>query len=181
MASSFLAPEVVEALANESSSSGSGRFINPSKLTGEKRVRFIGSGITGFGAWTTDKKPVRWPQKPAELPANIAEDLKGNKIAKRFLAGMVWDYEDQDFRILELTQKSLLDQLFRFIQDADYGDPQGYDIKVSKKGEGLDTQYTLVAAPPKPLAAEVAKAAENVQCDLAAMFDGKDPWASPSA
>ena len=128
MTSTFLSAGVIDEIANESSSSG--RYINPSKLTGEKRLRFFGEGVTGYSAWTLDKKPIRWESKPAELPADLAPDLSGKISVKRFLAGLVYDYEAADFKILEITQRTLMDQLFKFMKDEDYGDPTTYDIKI---------------------------------------------------
>lgn len=179
MTTAFLSVDTVDEISKEAS--GNGRYINPSKLEGEKRLRFVGSGITGFSAWTLDKKPIRWEQKPEELPSNIAPDLGGKISVKRFIAGLVYDYDAQDFKILELTQRTLMDQLFKFMKDSDYGDPTGYDIKISKTGEGKSTEYTLVAAPPKPLAKDVATAYESVNCNLYALYDGDDPFAEPTA
>lgn len=179
MTSTFLSLDLVEEISNESS--GSGRYINPSKLTGEKRLRFFGAGITGWSAWTVDKKPIRWERKPDELPANLAPDLSGKVSLKRFLAGVVYDYEENDFKILEITQRTLMDQLFKFIKDEDYGDPTGYDIKISKSGEGKETTYSLVAAPPKPVSKEIAQAHDELTCNVNALFDGDDPWAEVSA
>lgn len=178
MTTAFLSLETVEAISKESS--GNGRYINPAKIDGEKRLRFFGAGITGWEAWTSDNKPVRWEIKPDEFPSNIRRD-DGNVNCKRFLSGLVYDYEDSSFKILNITQRTLMDQLFRFMKDSDYGDPSGYDIKISKTGEGLKTVYTLVAAPPKPVTKEVASAYEEVTCNLNALFDGDDPWADPRA
>lgn len=178
MTTAFLSLETVEAISKESS--GNGRYINPAKIDGEKRLRFFGAGITGWEAWTSDNKPVRWEIKPDEFPANIRRD-DGNVNCKRFLSGLVYDYEDSSFKILNITQRTLMDQLFRFMKDSDYGDPSGYDIKISKTGEGLKTVYTLVAAPPKPVTKEIASAYEEVNCNLNALFDGDDPWADPRA
>ena len=74
-----------------------------------------------------------------------------------------------------------MDQLFKFMKDADYGDPSGYDIKLSKTGEGIKTEYSLVAAPPKSVSKEVADAYTKVVCNLKALYDGEDPWADPTA
>jgi len=179
MTSTFLSLDVVEEISNESS--GSGRYINPAKLTGEKRLRFFGEGITGWYSWTIDKKPIRWECKPEELPANLAPDLSGKISVKRFLAGVVYDYEDGDFKILDITQRTLMEQLFKFIKDDDYGDATTYDIKISKAGEGKETTYSLVAAPPKPVTKEIAQAFDDLTCNLKALFDGEDPWAEPKA
>jgi hypothetical protein len=179
MTTAFLSLDLVDEISREST--GHGRYINPAKLQGEKRLRFFGAGITGHSAWTSEGKPIRWEQKPAELPSNIQPDMNGKVGTKRFLAGLVYDYDEQDFKILELTQRTLMEQLFKFMKDTDYGDPTGYDIKISKTGEGIKTEYSLVAAPPKPVSKEIVTASESVNCNLKALFDGDDPWADPSA
>lgn len=179
MTTTFLSLDLVEEISKESQ--GNGRYVNPSKIEGEKRLRFVGAGITGFGAWTVDKRPVRWESRPEKLPADLAPDHSGKISVKRFLAGLVFDYEAQDFKILEITQRTLMDQLFKYMKDEDYGDPSGYDIKISRTGEGIKTEYGLVAAPPKPLAKDITASLESVNCNLAALFDGEDPWAEPSA
>lgn len=179
MTTAWLSADAVEEISNESS--GGGRYINPSKIEGEKRLRFFGAGITGFGAWTIDKKPIRWEAKPDELPSNLAPDMSGKISLRRFIAGLVYDYEAGDFKILEITQRTLMDQLFKFVKDEDYGDPTGYDIKISKTGQGKDTEYSLLASPPRPVTKEIAAAHGEVRCNLRALFDGEDPWADSVA
>ena len=114
MTTTWLSLDTIEEISSEASSLG--RYINPSKLDSgvEKRLRFFGPGITGFSAWTVDKKPIRWETKPEQLPANIAPDMGGKVGVKRFLAGVVYDYEAGDFKILEINQRTLMDQLFKF-------------------------------------------------------------------
>lgn len=174
----FLSDDLVEEISKEAS--GSGRYISPSKIEGEIRLRFFGSGVTGFEGWTEDNKPVRWETKPTELPANIRQRDNGPAV-KRFLSGVVWDYANEDFKILQVTQKTLMEQLFKFIKDEDYGDPTGYDIKISRTGEGKSTEYSLVAAPPKPPTKEIQAAYAALTCNLNALFDGDDPFAEASA
>jgi hypothetical protein len=176
--STFLSKGAIEEISKESS--GAGRYLNPSKLTDEVRVRFFGAGVTGFEAWTTDNKPIRWESKPEELPSNIRQQ-EGYQTVKRFIAGVVYDYSSDDFKILQITQKTLMDQLFKFISDEDYGDPTGYDVKIGKTGEGKKTEYTLVAAPPKAVKADVQARFDDLKCDLNRLFDGEDPFAEASA
>lgn len=179
MVTTFLPIDTVEEIAKEAASNG--RFLSPSKLTGEKRVRFVGEGITGHSGWTTDRKPVRFEAMPETLPADLAPDMAGRVGLKRFIAGVVWDYEANEFKILEITQKTLMDLLFKYVKDSDYGDPTNYDIKISKTGEGKNTEYSLIAAPPKPLTKEITKAYEEANINLRALFDGEDPFADPTA
>lgn len=176
--STFLSTAVIEEISSEASSAG--RYINPSKINGEIRLRFLGRGVTGFESWTNDNKPVRWQQKPEELPANIRKQ-EGYQPIKRFLAGVVYDYASDDFKILQITQRTLMDQLFKYMSDEDYGDPNGYDIKIGKTGEGKETKYTLVPSPPKALKAGVQEQYDALHCDLDQLFDGGDPFAEPSA
>lgn len=177
---SWLSEDTVDDLIKEVSS---GNYVNPSKLAEGKdhRFRFFGAGITGFEAWTTDNKPLRFRNKPADsdLPANIRVKEDGSTEIRRFIAGVVYDYENESFKILQLTQKGLMQMLFKHVKDEDYGDPVNYDIKLSRKGSGLQTEYTLTVAPPKPVAAAIAAAYEELTVDLQRMFDGDDPFAAP--
>ena len=99
-----------ELLAKEVSTSG-GRFINPSKIDGEIRVRLFGEGVTGFEGWTNDSKPIRWESRPAELPENIRKSDDGKDPLKRFVAAIAWEYDSSSFKIISLTQKSLIKEL----------------------------------------------------------------------
>lgn len=159
--------------------SGSGNYINPSKINGELRVRLYGEGITGYEAWITEDgkdKPVRWESKPADLPENIRKDENGNSQLKRFCAALAWDYESSQFKILSLTQKTLIGALMGLIADEDWGDPAGYDIKIGKKGEGLKTEYSLKPVSKKSPSKESSDAFAELSCDLTKMFDGEDPF-----
>lgn len=160
---------------------GSGRYVNLSKIETEKRLRYMGTGISGWCAWNTDNKPVRWEMRPEVLPENIKPDMNGSLEPKRFFAGIVWDYEDEMFKILELSQISILKQLAKYQADEDYGDFSQYDIKITRDKKGDKVTYTLLAAPPKPVRPEISKEFEKVDCNLYALYEGKDPWAGPSA
>lgn len=179
-ATAWLSAETVDQVSKETST---GRYVNPSKLEDgkEHRFRLFGTGITGFEAWTTDNKPVRYAEKPedADLPPNVKIEDNGSPIVRRFLAGLVYDYASEDFKILQLTQKSLMNGLFKYMQDEDFGDPTGYDIKLTRKGSGMKTEYSLVAAPPKPPAKAVEAEYADLYCNLEALFEGKDPFEAP--
>lgn len=69
MTATFLSADLIDEILKESS--GSGRYVNPSKIEGELRLRLFGTGVSGFEGWTDENKPVRWELKPTELPSNI--------------------------------------------------------------------------------------------------------------
>jgi hypothetical protein len=180
MTATFLSADLIDEILKESS--GSGRYVNPSKIEGELRLRLFGTGVSGFEGWTDENKPVRWELKPTELPSNI-KVREGQTPLKRFIAIVVYDYSSQDFKILQMTQKTLMEQLFKYVKDEEYGDATQYDIKISKTGEGMKTEYTLLAAPPRPVAKDIQAAYEKdgVRINLQALFDGDDPFAEASA
>lgn len=157
-----------------------GNYIKLSKLEDgkEHRYRFVGNGISGFETWTEDKKPVRFDLKPSleELPSNV-KLIDGAPQVKRFVATLVWDYQTESFRLLSYTQKSVIETVNKLCRDSDYGDPRGYDIKITRTGSGMDTEYTVMAAPPKPLAKAVQTALEKFHCDIEGYFTGKDIFA----
>lgn len=157
-------------------SSGGGRFINPSKIDGETRIRLFGEGVTGYEGWTTDNKPVRWESRPAELPENIRKNDDGRDPLKRFVAAIAWEYDTSSFKIISLTQKGLIKDLMGYIADGDWGDPSGYDIKISRKGEGLQTEYKLTPCPKKSATKESSDSFAELACDLSKLFDGEDPF-----
>lgn len=175
----WLAPDVVTEVSKEVTS---GRYVNVSKLEERKehRFRFFGTGITGFEVWTVGGKPIRYPFKPetAQLPDDVRVDENGPSL-KRFIAGLVYDYAADDFKVMLLTQKGLMNMLFKCMQDPDYGDPVNYDIKISRKGSGLNTEYTLVPSPPKDPALSLTTRYEDLYCNLEALFANKDPFEKP--
>ena len=177
----FFSTEQIEAI--DTASAGAGiNYVKVSKIEGEERFRLMGTGIVGYEGWIEDgdkQIPIRWEQKPAELPDNIRKDDKGAPQIKFFMCGVVWDYQLEMFRILSMTQKSLRDQLSKYMRDDDYGDPTTYDIKISREGEGLNTKYGMLASPPKAVTKEIATGWEErgSLINLKALFDNDDPFA----
>lgn len=182
-ATAFLSPDSLAEL--DKATLNKGRFINPSKLPDgvETRLRFVLPGITGYGGWTTDKKPIRFEMMPAKLPENLAPNMNGTTGLRFFIAGLVWEYETKSFKIVEFTQSTLIEAIKRYTADADYGNALDYDIKITRTGSDLNTKYSLMPSPPKPLAKEIVDAmqADNFYCNLNALFDNEDPFAKPSA
>ncbi|MGA0848095.1 MAG: hypothetical protein ACO3PY_05770 [Pontimonas sp.] len=172
----------LESLEASAKSAGvGGRFINPSKIEGECRMRFIGTGISGLLGWTTDNKPARFELKPEELPENIKCE-PGKSPLRGFHSHAVYDYSTDEFKIFEWTQLTISEQIGKFMKDEDFGlDITSYDIKLSRTGEGLKTEYHVVAAPPKPIPKAIQDRWDTTYCNLNALFDGLDPWTDPLA
>lgn len=177
----FLSEEQVEDIATDSKAVS--RYVNVSKLEADKphKYRFIGRGITGHEGWTPGdngkNKPVRFRIKPDPLPDYLAPNRFTNQVEiKRFTAGVVWDYQDKCLKILLLTQSSLQEKLTQLIQDEDWGNPQKYDIKITRTGSGNETRYSMSTVPHKPVPEEAKEAYAAATIDLDAIFDGRDPF-----
>jgi len=157
---------------------------------GKNRLRFVGNPVSGFiffgkvvredGSETS--KPFRKREADGEFSIEemINRNVRMNKDGemesqKYFIASLVYNYQKEKLQVLEITQKSILKALKSYIESEEYGHPSGYDLTVEKKGEGLNTEYTVVVSPPKPLSHEIETALEEVSCDLDKIFDGEYP------
>jgi hypothetical protein len=82
------------------------------------------------------------------------------------------------FKIINLNKTTVLKKFLTYCKAEEYGNPTTYDIRISRTGTGMDTEYELLALPPKAVPKEIATAyaAECANWNLAAMFDGDDPF-----
>ena len=58
------------------------------------------------------------------------------------------DPNDPQPKILE-TGATVIKQISNYANDAEYGDPSNYDIKIQKEGTGKETRYAVTASPNK--------------------------------
>jgi len=139
---------------------------------GENRFRILSKPIIGWLDWK-DNKPLRFRMKEKpNAPIDPAKKIK------HFWAVIVWNYNENKIAILELTQTSIQSAIQSLIKDDDWGSPFGYDIKIVKMGELLDTEYTTKPVPHKPASAEIVEQYMDSDINLEALFDGGDPFAS---
>lgn len=96
---------------------------------------------------------------------------------KHFWAFVVGNYREAKLQILELTQASIQGPIEDLVVTPEWGNPTEYDITISKKGQKLDTEYSVPPSPHKPVAEDVAALFKATHVDLPALFDGKDPFA----
>jgi len=61
------------------------------------------------------------------------------------------------------------------IQNEDWGDPREYSITVNRTGEKMETKYSVLPSPAKPVPAGVLKAYEEKYINLDALFTGGNP------
>ncbi len=137
---------------------------------GENKIRILSQPIFGWEDWV-ENKPVRYRfnQKPAK-----AHDPK--KAVRHFWMFIVWNYLEERIQILSITQATIRTNLEALCKDEDWGDPYFYDIKITRKGEGTDTEYMVNPCVPKATPKEAIEAFKAAPCNLEALFDNADPF-----
>lgn len=144
---------------------------------GANKFRVLASAITGWSFWTEDNKPVRVRNYPETMPSNIRNDEK----LKHFWAFPVWSYRDNAVQIMEVTQASIREQMQALVDNPDWGNPNGYDITVTRSGQKLDTSYSVQPSPHKPVPKEAKEEYAGLKLNLAALFDGGNPFDATTA
>ncbi len=145
-------------------------------IDGENNFRILSSAIVGYVYWTNDKKPVRGREQFAKRPENIRLNKDGTWSQKHFWAFAVWDYNDNAVKILEITQSTIQKAIKALIDNAKWGAVFGYDITITRSGEGLETQYSIMPNPHSELQAEIVEEYKNKPVNLEALFENGDPF-----
>lgn len=140
---------------------------------GENRIRILSRPIVGWEDWNAEKKPVRYLMN--EKPAKSFDPAKP---MKHFWAFIVWNCNDEQIQIMQITQATIRSCLESLSKDQDWGSPFEYDIKINKKGEKMETEYTVNPAPHKPVSQEILKAFKDRPIQLEALFLGADPFST---
>ena len=149
-------------------------------VEGKNKFRVLSSAIVGYEYWTEDNKPVRSKTPIDEEPTNIKRDKDGNYNISHFWAFVVWNYDAKRIQILELKQKGVMTYMQGLVNDEMWGNPKGYDIVITRKGSGFDTEYITTANPHRPLDPEIQAKYENTKINLEALFTGADPFSKAS-
>lgn len=146
---------------------------------GANKFRVLGSPVLGYVYWNKENKPVRLRKQTAGLPLDIRENEDGTfDRIKHFWAIPVWNYSEGAVQIVEVTQATIQAAITDLVQTEDWGDPRGYDITINRKGEKLNTEYTVQPSPHKPLDPKIQAEFEAKTLNLEALFDGGDPFAA---
>ena len=149
-----------------------GSYFKPLKGK-QNRVRIINDKpLVGHVQWTSDKKPVRWKLGDPRPEADYGEGTK----PRVFIACVVWNYEERCTQVWEITQKTLQESLDALTRDPDFGHPANYDLKITRKGDMMDTTYSMVPMPGEQNE-DVVNAIAELRVNLDALLNGEDPFA----
>jgi hypothetical protein len=100
---------------------------------------------------------------------------------KHFWAMIVWNYKEERIQIFHVTQATIRAAIMSLSENEDWGAPYFYDIKITKRGEKVDTEYSVIPSPKKPLPESIRQAFHAKPCDLEALFTNQDPFGSNPA
>lgn len=88
---------------------------------------------------------------------------------------VVWDYSAKELKVLSLHQKNILNAIRDYVENEKFGAPTGYDLVVTKRGDGRDTRYGVVANPPEAIGEEIQNALMGVTINLENFYNGQNP------
>lgn len=147
---------------------------------GENTFRVLSSAITGYEYFTNDNRPVRSKTEFTETPnIKMVKNEQGEMVEdkpKHFWAFCVWNYEAERVQVLELTQKTIMAFMQSLVANKRWGNPNGYDITVTREGSGFSTEYTCIANPHSVLEDHIAEAWAKCNVDLNELYTGGDPF-----
>lgn len=147
-------------------------------IKGDNQFRIMSSPIIGYEYWIEEdgkKKPIRKKMDEEIIISEVPEPEK----VKHFWAMIVFDRSDGALKILEITQKSIMKSLKALVGDKDWGNPKGdkgYDVLITREGDGLETSYEVNPKPHKRLEEDVLDLYASTEINLVALFDGDDPF-----
>jgi len=137
------------------------------------------------------KKPFRFTGEPS--PADIEAELGDFKqrmnyegtaleAPKFVISFFVYDYADSKIKVFSVPQKTVIKELDRLSQDEDFADVHSYDLKFSRTGLKMNTEYRVTPVNRKAGSDDDIKKAwsEAVEAgyDLAQLIAGASPFGS---
>lgn len=147
---------------------------------GQNTIRILSSAIVGYEYWTNENKPAR-SKMPFKSTPDIRLEKDGNpsKI-KHFWAFVVWNYESEKIQVAEITQSTIQSGIKVLVDNKKWGVPKGldngYDITITRSGEGFDTEYVVMPNPHTKL--EISEDNKEIlqKINLEALYEGINPF-----
>jgi hypothetical protein len=184
-----------QASASVSSNGTGGGYLQVSKLPDGGSVRFAllsDEPLEFYECWGTGadgNKPFRFDHEPTpeEIQVEMGEyepregrGGPGTVDIKFAIAVPVYNFDSGNVQVLSLTQKSILKEIDAISQMEDYDNLLEWDFNLSKKGQGLTTEYTLRPVPRKKGAQEHIDAAwieaKSNGFDISRLLTGGNPF-----
>ncbi len=156
---------------------GNGRYTMGHLKTMKKvKIRVLSDFISGKCVWgEPDGKRVCTRRRAEEsMPVGAigySEVYKRTEPIRQFIAAVVYNYTTDQVEVFETDKATIIGQIVEIESNEDWGDCKGYDISISKGGEGMETKYSVLPSPGK-----FDKQVEWKNIHVEVLFDGGDPF-----
>jgi len=155
---------------------------------GENNVRVLSTPIMGYVVFNEDKQPIRRNMEAGDFTNEDLEKLRAKRGedgkfegSRHFWLMLVWDYNTNTPKILEVKQVSILKAMYALFNNEKWGDPRSYDININREGTGkTDTKFTVTPEPPSEPAKSIIQTLEQIEkkqlCRLEAIWENEYPF-----
>lgn len=131
---------------------------------GANNFRVITDVTLGYEYWNVNSKPVRMREMPDHQPEDLGTNDDGTLSSiKHFWAFFVIDREDEEIKLLIITQTGIMGQINDLLTSIDWDDPKDYDLTVMKKGEGKESRYSVQPSPKEQLTTKESALIEKTE------------------
>lgn len=142
---------------------------------GENKFRVLSPMVAGWEFWDGPEGE-RTPKRFTADNKPKSKDVPEGERITHFWAFKVYNYNEKAIQIFQINQSTIQKPLTNLINSDDWGNPMEYDIQISKQGEGLKTEYTVMPGKNGPVSKDVAKLDKDTPVNLEALFTGEDPF-----
>jgi hypothetical protein len=135
-------------------------------------IRIVSRPVEGYQVFM-DGKPIRWTVD-GEMPKKC---YTADEKPRSFAAFTVWHKEDSQFKIYQCATRSVLLEIANLAEVE--GDPMTYDLKITRKGAGLDTKYYVRVDSKEAFDLDMCELSQkfNDKIDLKQLFvEGGNPF-----
>ena len=103
-------------------------------------------------------------------------DGKQPQGTRRNWAFKVYNHETKQVQVWEVAQKNIQQYLTNILRGKLKNDWTKFNLQITRTGQGLETEYTLMNGDSEPLGKEAQKIIDETYVDLTQMTLGKDPF-----
>lgn len=121
--------------------------------------------------------------KTEEFKNSIKEFQQNVIKMKSGIAFVCYDYITKSIKVCSFTQSTISDKIYEFLNDKDYEDLSGFDIKINRKGDNpMNTEYSITPSKHSDLMylndgdINILELFHKHPCDLNKLLIGEYPF-----
>ena len=136
------------------------------------RIRILGDEFICKRYFNKQDKPVYLPYETKDTPADKGTNKFNSSPSELKVVIMmtVLDRTDNEIKVWEVSQGSIINKLMKFDQDPDWGAVTNYDIVITKEKKEI-TKYDLDRKPKADPASEAEQRVLEAMAESKELFD----------